>query len=183
MSDFPSVGSYPESPVVICSHSSWEAIAYELICIAGASVTPVIGGVVNANRAYYIPFRVATPFLAAKMFVENGSPANGNVDVGIYTSFGVKLVSTGIVGVSGVNAVQVHDITDTLLLPGYYYFAFAASSTTAQFMRSSLTNPAASAVGVCIEDIGGLPLPATATLAKTTDTLVPVVGISRSVTV
>lgn len=131
----------------------------------------------TANKAIYIPFTLNVAETALKLFCANGAVASGNVDVGIYTGAGARVVSSGSTAQSGTSVLQVFDVADTVLVPGYYYFAMSVDNTTAEFLCS---NPVAAALptwGVK-QEASALPLPATATFATMTSSYLPFMGIS-----
>jgi hypothetical protein len=88
-----------------------------------------------ANRALLVPFEIASPRVVTEIVWYNGSGISGNVDAGIYTTAGGRIVSTGSTAQSGSTAQQVVDITDTLLLPGVYYMALAMDNGTGTIVR------------------------------------------------
>lgn len=108
--------------------------------------------------------------------------AAGNIDVGIYTESGTKLVSSGSTAVAGTSAIQSFDVTDTTLNKGLYWIACACSSTSAVLRASpglvSSTNGATAPARGVMAETSAVPLPTTATFAKpaATGIAVPVVA-------
>lgn len=147
--------------------------------LAALETTGTTSGVVTQNQAWYVPFVVYRPYVARKMWVTNGSGTiNGNIDMGIYTSSGSRLVSMGNTAQATVNFQQTLDITDTVLLPGMYYMAFSSSSATGTFWRYSVTAPLLTAVGLHLQGSAN-PLPSTASFGtNTTNTVLPAFGIT-----
>lgn len=134
----------------------------------------------TANAAAYVPFLIYYPYVAKLMFwINTATVGTNNVDVGIYNSAGVKLVSSGSVLTAGATTVQNTDITDTLLLPGLYYMAMAVDGTTDTFfyLQSGTTAPVPRALGV-YQEAAAFNLPATATFAGSTGAFIPLVGIT-----
>jgi hypothetical protein len=108
-------------------------------------------------------------FKIARFMVANGANATGNVDVGLYSEAGIRLLSTGTTARSGTNAMQYINVTDSTFPPGNYYLALVASSTTGSFMRSSTQGLEVSkASGFLQEALGSTVLPATMTPASYT---------------
>lgn len=147
--------------------------------LAAIEQTPTTSGVVAQNQAWYIPFLIYRPYVARKMWIVNGSGTiNGNMDMGIYTSGGTRIVSMGNTAQATVNFVQTLDITDTLLAPGQYYMAFSSSSATATYWRYSVTAPLLTATGIHLQGSAN-PLPATASFGtNTTNTVLPTFGVT-----
>ncbi|HVB24118.1 MAG TPA: hypothetical protein VNG51_19425 [Ktedonobacteraceae bacterium] len=97
---------------------------------------PMGGGVINAgtawpanNLALYIPFRIASPFQFSSIAVCIGS-ASGNLDAGVYSEDGTKIISTGSTSVGANN--NVITVTSTTLGPGLFYLALVCSTTACQ---------------------------------------------------
>lgn len=158
--DFPSV--VPARPV-ISTVNEWSAIGF-LQRVAQASAAWA-----SANRAVYMPFTLSTSYLVQRLWWANGSAVAGNVDCGIYTSDGVRLVSTGSTAQAGTSVVQSVSITPLLLTPGRYYMGLAASSTSATFLSDTVFL-VPGLVGLA-QEASALPLPAQATFAATTGRL------------
>lgn len=118
----------------------------------------------SANRAHFQWFRVPEICVVKQLWVANGATASGNIDVGIYTPDGTRLVSSGSTAQSGTSTLQVFDVTDTTLAPGYYYIAVAMDNTTGTIRRNNLSTQASKFAGSAVM-ASAFPLPATATLA------------------
>ena len=132
----------------------------------------------TANRAFFYPFWLAHAITVLKMFVFNGATAAGNIDVGIYTEDGRKLVSSGSTAQAGTSALQEFDITDTLLTPGRYYLAIAKDDTTGTvFLFNSPGTRFVQGAGVLMQETA-FALPATATFATATLIQIPVFGFT-----
>jgi hypothetical protein len=93
----------------------------------GSGVFPV------ANQAYYYPIWLAHPIVVTTLWWQNGNGIAGNVDCGLYTDNGVRLVSTGSIAQAGSLALQTVDITDTPVPGGLIYLAFVSNSTSGNF--------------------------------------------------
>ena len=116
------------------------------------------------NRALYVPIYVPTRFTVARFLVLNGSNATGNVDVGLYSNTGSKLMSTGSTARSGTSVAQYIGVTDQSFSPGAYYLALVGSSTTGQYMRTVSTSVYDTQVaGYLFEDLGATTLPSSMT--------------------
>lgn len=134
----------------------------------------------NANRALYVPFFIHSPFLVRRLFWLDGAVLSGNVDIGLYTEQGRRLVSSGSTAQSGgtINTIRALTLgTPLVLTPAIYYMAMACDNVTSQFMRSQ--------VGAVVHQIGGMaqqtaafPLPATFTLARVAANNAPIFGLT-----
>ena len=130
-----------------------------------------------ANRAIFIPLMIQQNITIYKLYTVNGSAAGGNVDVGIYSKAGSKLVSSGATAQAGTSALQKFDITDTALTPGQYYFALSCDSTTPTFTRLAPAVADVLSMFGCQQDAAGYTLPATASFADITSAYLPRCGL------
>lgn len=153
-----------------------DAITIDATADVSTGVYPAI------NTSYYFPIVLDYAFEAKRVWwVNGGTSVAGNFDVGIYTSDGTKLVSSGSTARSGTNTVQFADITDTILAPGRYYLGCSSDSVTGQFWRLVCPNVFyADTAG--IKEEATFPLPTTATMTTATATTYPVIGLTRSTT-
>ena len=135
----------------------------------GVALMSLVSGVVTANLAHYIPFRIFEPATAVKMSNFVGATQNGNVDLGIYDWEKNRLVNTGTVAMGAINTLQEHDITDTLLLPGRYFMAYQQSSGTGTIFQQVQNDEVLLPVYPHYEQaVGSFGLPATAGFALST---------------
>lgn len=128
-----------------------------------------------ANEAIFVPFILDRPALVKRMFTANGSTVNGNVDVGIYTWDGARIVSIGSTAHAGTSTLQFFNITDTYLGVGQYYMA-AAADGTARIQRYSVTIILCQHFGV-LKMASAFALPASVTFATVTTAYVPHIGM------
>lgn len=147
---------------------------------------PIGGGIITAGTAWpsnnlgiFVPFRIAQPFTFSKMGIVVSS-ASGNLDLGVYSADGTKIVSSGSTAVgSNVNTVSV---TSTTIGPGLFYMAASFSTTAAQVMCYVFSATAKAglirALGVS-QMASALALPATATFAANTGTIIPIMGLTN----
>ncbi|MEM3008362.1 MAG: hypothetical protein QXY15_09965 [Candidatus Nitrosotenuis sp.] len=116
----------------------------------------------SASRAIYTPIYVGAPVTITFMAFNVGT-ASGNYDIGIYNWAGTRLVSSG--STAMVAGANVNDITDTSLLPGWYFAALAVDNATAVITASVLAPVGAiTAMGLRTQE-NAFPLPNTATFA------------------
>ena len=170
---------YPLRPNVTLT--PWHELSLGWLITHEESTSPVSGNYPAANRAFYIPFRLDAADTFVKLFVANGATASGNIDVGVYSESGTRLLSTGSTAQSGTNTLQLFDITDTAFGPGYFYMAIAMDNTTGTVMQSQ-PGGAARANSIATwgvkQEASAFPLPATATFANGNALFMPLFGLS-----
>lgn len=137
-------------------------------CAVGHTGFTVTATVAGANVAKFLPVYVPKAITVTDMLIAVAT-TGGNVDVGIYTWAGVRIVSSGAI-LTGAAGAQVLGIVDTLLQPGWYFLAISTSSATAIF-RSSTGSVANLRVCGMQQMAAAHPLPATATFATYTSPL------------
>lgn len=133
----------------------------------------------SANLAIFYPFFIVERHRYRVIFWHNGATAAGDVDAGIYSTAGAKLVSTGAVAQSGTSTSQQANI-DVTLEPGMYYLALSSSSGAATFMRGSPTSNWGPRAAVVRQMAAAHPLPTTATFANISNSYVPMIGIAEA---
>lgn len=127
-----------------------------------------------ANLALYVPFYVNEAVTVYEAGVGTGATAGGNYDIGIYTTAGVRLVSSGTQGRTA-STWEVAPLTDTELQPGWYYAAMSADGTNNYSGNASITAGHCEAMGI-IEQGSAFTLPDPATLTtRTTRAFVPAI--------
>jgi hypothetical protein len=168
MPDFPVLRNI--DPIVL-SPAAPQSLGYALnaMGLGAASVTWP-----TANKALTVPFSVFSPITIVKMFVINGAAVSGNIDVGIYSKASQKLVSSGSTAQAGTSAIQEFNITDTLLMPGMYFFAVALDNTTGTLEMWNPNAAIGKSLGV-FEQSSAFPLPSTLTLVTNTAARIPCV--------
>ncbi len=124
-----------------------------------------------ANRAIYAPVCVQQTVTVKKMALLVATQS-GNLDVGIYSETGTRLVSSGSTAVAAAGLQSV-DITDTTLSPGVYFLAMCVDNTTAAFTRGIVPVVAQQIAGVQQQAVGAVTLPATATFANAASAYTP----------
>lgn len=133
----------------------------------------------TSNMARYVPIMVTQPTPLTKFFWPMNTAAN--VDVGIYTATGTRIVSAGSTAGAGLATYQEFNVTDTTLEPGRYYLAANIDNGAGQAGGFLFTTELCRALG-CYEEAAAFPLPATATFAAPTSNLIPSVGFNVDVT-
>ena len=101
----------------------------------------------------------------------------GKIDVGIYTVDGGRLVSSGSVIQTDANSLQEFDITDTAIGPGLYYMAVSLDNTTNTLFRYSTNAQNAKGFGL-LQQASAHALPASATYAALTESIIPLIGLT-----
>ncbi len=164
---------------VFVSSASMESVGLEQFGLnnAGLAVN-VATNWLTANEARFVPFVVKAPMTAKLLWCFNGSAVSGNVDMGIYTKGGTKLVSIGSTVQAGTSTIQSFDITDTDLWPGVHYLGIVLDNATGRIRQGTLGAEVCRAVGM-LKMATAFALPATATYAAVASSIgVPCVGLS-----
>lgn len=146
-------------------------------------LTPATGAAWPGNNlALYVPMAIPFRFTVARFLIANSSNATGNVDVGLYNSAGLRLLSTGSTSRGALTSqVQYIGVTDQSFPPGHYYLALVGSSTTGTYLRTNLnTARQAQACGLLQEALGSTVLPATMAPAAYTPSVIFNFGLTQS---
>ena len=117
----------------------------------------------TANKAFFLAWELLAPYTVRRLWVYNGAAVSGNLDVGLYSHDGTRLVSSGSTAQAGTNTLQLMDVTDVLLAPGLYYLALCLDNTTGAVMSAPATLANAARGGA--QMLTAFPLPTVATLA------------------
>jgi hypothetical protein len=165
MPDFPNalIGKSPDQVITPFSDSS---IGPDLI----GGISTASNASPQANRAWFYPFSVKDPVTIMQLGWLNGITVSGNCDCGIYDLAGNRLISTGSTADAGTSSLQVVDVADTDIPPGYYFLAFAVDNTSANLNASVMSSLSLGLLWSCgiMQQDTAFPLPATATFAKLT---------------
>ena len=129
----------------------------------------------TANLAVLMPFIVETPCTVTQFWWYNGTAVSGNVDIGLFSWAGSRLVSAGATVQAGTSTIQVVNTTDTAIGPGDYYLGMVMDNITGNVFRSQPTNHVLMSCGVQ-QMATAYPLPATVTFANPVNSWVPVCG-------
>jgi hypothetical protein len=164
---------YTHKPMIVINTGSEESLG-KIYSLTGAS--PFAGAWPLANLALFIPFSLGEPITALRMYLYNGNIVNGNVDIGIYSEDGTKLVSSGSTVHAGLNNLQEFNITDTIIGPGIFYMALSFSGNVATVSRFNLVTMLSSVVGMAQME-NAFPLPANAVFATCAYGFIPIMGI------
>lgn len=131
----------------------------------------------SANRGYFIAFINPVPIQVNGFAWANGAAVAGNVDVGIYTPDGVRLVSTGAIAQSGTSTLQQSTLgTPYVLGAGWFFLGVSLSSASG---RLYAITPSASTGQGCMPvfQVDSVhPLPATIAAFSTVAGIGPVCG-------
>jgi hypothetical protein len=163
-------------PVAITSLGRFSPMARQVTTRVGGALTSVTSN--QANRASYYPIYLPFGCTATRLWWINGATASGNVDIGIYDREGNRLVATGSTAQGSTNSIQLVDITDQPLSPGWYYLAIAFGSATATaYGTANIGANAAHALGIA-QEASAFPLPSTATFGAPTTTRIFQIGMT-----
>ncbi len=165
-------------PCVTLHTWSMESVGTSVVSSGGATLTQCASAAFPGdNSALFFPFYISKPITALNLMWINGTLVKGNIDVGIYTEDGTRLVSTGSTAVSGTAAIQSVPIS-LELGPGVFYFAVAMDTSTGTLYRGTVPNLEV----LCAVDganmPGAFPLPATATLSQLNSIYIPLIGLT-----
>lgn len=157
----PFVGMWPMNGVSVDSNGP---------ILTGISPSAAVWSAVN--RAIFVPVRIPFPITVRQMMVNIGAAGTATIDVGIYTTDGVRLVSKG--STTTVAGFMLLDVADTRVGSGIYYFAMSASTiTTLTITGKALGTSQRSELYGLAQMEAAHPLPAMATLALTTHSHLP----------
>jgi hypothetical protein len=120
----------------------------------------------SASRAIFIPFVLNGSFACKNIWVANGAPVSGNWDLGIYTSAGVKVASTGLTAQAGTNTTQTIALVTALSAGNYYMAAVLDNVVGACYGVAPVASLASSSLAGMAEQAAASPLPANATFAS-----------------
>jgi hypothetical protein len=133
-----------------------------------------------ANLAVFVPIRIPFPYLVQRVFWINGSTiTTTNVDCGLYSIEGSKLLSSGSIAMVGATTIQYASVTPILLNPGRYYMAWTCNNTTSRAYVATVTAPHGEMSGLQ-QQATALPLPAAMTPAVYAGQGWPICGITRT---
>lgn len=170
---------YEPIPFHVCSVGRYNSIA-EGVAVLGTGGITAAAWPAN-NLAVYMPVSMPIPFTIARFMIANGSNITGNVDIGIYSAAGSRLLSTGSTLRADASAVQYIGVTDQVFQAGYYYLALVGSSTTGTYMQSAFSSATrARLFGPLEEQLGATTLPSSMTPVAYTRTSVFQFGFSQS---
>jgi hypothetical protein len=147
-----------------------ESLGYAFLASTGNGTYPA------ANDAIFIPVKLERPALVKRLFALNGNSLNGNIDMGIYTKDGARIVSIGSTAQAGVVAIQFFDITDTFLTPNLYYMAVAMNNNSATLRRFNITAIRQQQFGI-LRAASAFPLPSSVTFTSVNAAFVPNIGM------
>jgi hypothetical protein len=137
----------------------------------------------TASLAIYYPFSVTQNVTFSTLFCLNGTVVSGNVDVGVYTQDGRKIVSSGSTVQAGTSTLQVFTVAATTLGPGTYYMALALDNTTATIFRGIVGQVLRTRFTGMMQQATAFPLPTTATPAIIGQDYIPMMGLSTRSTI
>lgn len=147
----------------------------------GAGGTPTSTAWPAANRAIAIPIWLPDAMVVSSLFIANGGTASGNLDLGIYTIDGAKVVAKGTTAQTGTSTLQILTVTATPVGPGPYYMV-AVLDSTAGFAQAYATAVVAEQQMGVVQSAAAVPLAATLTFASPAATFIPLMGISTITT-
>ena len=133
----------------------------------------------TANLGVFTPFYVLGLFRFTTFTWRNGATISGNVEVGVYSSDGRKIRSTGVVPqAAGANAHQSVTVPSTALGVGMFYFGTVFSSNTATIFGQSTANAGLAAMMGVFNQASALPLPEQFIISDPASVVVPQIVIN-----
>lgn len=132
------------------------------------------------NRIYYVPLLMPDDFLATQFGIDVGATNSANIEIGIYTPDGVKLIGSAATALGTANSPQAIDITDTQLYAGNLYYVGVTLTSTggALFCVTSGLGVAGAQMTSTMAENGSGGLPNPATFAAIADNLIPYFSLS-----
>lgn len=169
------------------SGASMPAIAAHSACALGPVLSAIRAGSPAstawplANLAIFVPFVVERITTVARFGWITGAAPAGNVDCGVYSESGARLVSIGstAIGAAGV-LVTAAPGASIVIGPGVYFLGIACSGVGATFSAQAVTNASVGRAAGMLEMAAAFPLPANAVFAAYGRTIVPPVAFSQS---
>lgn len=170
---------YQPVPFHVCSVGRYNSVSWSMMTFADGGVGTSAWAA--NDLAIYVPVSIPVPFIIARFMVPNGSNITGNVDVGIYSAAGTRLLSTGSTARANASAVQYIGVTDQVFQAGTYYLALVGSSTTGTYLQAAIAVASRGrVVGVLEEQLGATTLPSSMTPVAFTRTVIPQFGFTQS---
>lgn len=132
--------------------------------------------------AMYCPIMAQAPMSITAFFVVNGASTSGNFEIGLYAADGTKLSSTGSTAQSGTNTYQSVSVTPFNIGAGLYFLAVTFDNTTATVRSEAVGAQLLRSLGFLEQDLSGSwALPATATFAAASMSVVPLAGMTGTI--
>jgi len=120
--------------------NSWQGMA-DMLGYVGTALTSNAWPAAMQNDAYISREWNPEPFEASFAYLMNGTTPGGNIDIGVYTESGEKIIATGATAQVGANQTQFISIVKTVIPSGVLLLALAADTGGVQFMRPNVTTP------------------------------------------
>lgn len=169
------------APFHVTSIGRYSSVGNIILVTAGANFSVAFTSWPSANLAIYVPIQIPCRFTVARFMSANGNVVAGNLNMGLYSTSGKLLCSTGAIAQAGTNVVQYIGITNQSFPMGDYFMALLASSTSARLNGASInTQYFGREAGLLQEAVGSSTLPATMTPAVYAQAAVPAFGFSQS---
>lgn len=136
-----------------------------------------------ANLGIFIPLMLPFQYPVARVFICNGGTVTKNFDIGIYTTDGARIFSTGATAQSGASAIQYVTVSpQVVLVPGTYYMAVTMDGTNGTAFASNLITAINMRLAGCLQQGSIGTLPSSATFAAVTNAFWPLFGLTRTTT-
>lgn len=130
-----------------------------------------------ANRAYFIPLYLPSPGIITKLWVQNGTTATGNCDIGLYSCVAgwpsARLVSTGSTAQAGTSVMQEFNITDLAISGNTTLFLAVVFDSASSTIFGGSVAANVWRFSSCAIQSTAFPLPSTATPVVVTSPVAP----------
>lgn len=182
------MGSLPKTtPITVTPHkiSTWHRYMASAAAYRASGASAATGSVTwVANSAVYIPFHLPFSYNINRLYwINGGTITSTNVDVGIYSNTGEKIVSIGPTAMSGASSIQFASISGTKIIqPGSYYIAWWCNGTTSRAHGVATAAQYARTCGILRQDSLTSGLPDVMTPIAYAPLGIPIVGFTRTLT-
>lgn len=144
--------------------------------ISGATLSTTSSGAPGASVICYVPMVIPWVYPIRRLFLWNGLTAAGNVDVGLYSKDGVKLISSGSYVQVGTSVPQFSSVS--YLLPAGAYYLAAVMSSTGTWTRTTPSSGSTVMRQIGLLAESAFPLPAVMTPTATAISTMPLIGFT-----
>jgi len=130
----------------------------------------------TANKAFYVEIFIPEIYTISQFGWINSNVTGGNFDAGIYNVDLDLIVKTGSTAQTAGGQIQVVNVADTELAPGFYYVGISHDTATSRIIRGLATDVTRTTGARLFEQASAFPLPDPAVpVPQTTGFILPVV--------
>lgn len=155
-----------------CLGAAWDS--------CGAALPATVAWTPGANVAIYLPLTMKTAYPVRQLWWPNGNAVAGNVDCGLFTASGLRVLSCGPTAQTTITTVQVVTLgTAVWLMPGAYYMGLSLSNAAGKIWSTTVATVNTNKMLGVVQEAGAGTLPAQATFATMATDFLPLFGFSR----